>query len=79
MTRRITVKRTARGRLETWANVSRTQPDEETYGLGLGGVGSRVGGDSAARGDRDVAVVESATGPRRVEVGDAAGEPSQEG
>jgi hypothetical protein len=43
------IKRTARSRLETYASVSRTQTDEETYGLEHTVVGSVLAGVTADR------------------------------
>jgi len=46
------LKLTARSRLSIWANVSRIQSDEETYGLHIGDMGGSIGdsGDSAGSG-----------------------------
>jgi hypothetical protein len=66
------MKLTARARLETWANVSRTQTDEETYGLRMAGNGVAdpvVGGIGAGvngAGRADVHVVEHAERKGRV-------------
>ena len=45
----LPIKRTARQRLETFANISRIQPDEETYDLERTVVGSVVAGITADR------------------------------
>jgi hypothetical protein len=45
----IPIKRTARQRLETFANISRLKPDEETYDLERSVVGSVVAGTTADR------------------------------
>lgn len=60
---------TARSRLGTWANVSRQQTDEETYGLCVDSVDSGGGSSGVVAGSGGVvAGVECADGARRMEM-----------